>query len=140
MTTQTAHDQYANGEGYSSTAPTEKMSDTSPTNETDTVDKPVETKQEDPQPADEAVPSSPEIEYPSTWKVAVIVAALFLAVFLVALDQTIIGTAIPRITDQFQSVGDVGWYGSAYFLTSTALQPTWGRIYKVFDVGLSQAK
>jgi hypothetical protein len=42
--------------------------------------------------------------------------------------------AIPRITDHFNSIGDIGWYGSAYFLTSTALQPTFGRVYKVFSV------
>ncbi|KAL3713607.1 hypothetical protein TMatcc_002310 [Talaromyces marneffei ATCC 18224] len=48
--------------------------------------------------------------------------------------KTIISTAIPKITDQFQSVTDVGWYGSAYFLTSTGLQPTFGRIYKIFNI------
>jgi hypothetical protein len=75
-------------------------------------------------------------EYPGTVKVILIVASLLITVFLVALDQTIIGTAIPKITDQFHSVGDVGWYGSAYFLTSTALQPTYGRIYKILNVSL----
>lgn len=75
-----------------------------------------------------------EPEYPGLVKTVLIVISLFISVFLVALDQTIIGTAIPKITDQFHSVQDVGWYGSAYFLTSTALQPTYGRIYKIFNV------
>ena len=73
-------------------------------------------------------------EYPGVFKAFLIVVSLFITVFLVALDQTIIGTAIPKITDQFHSVQDVGWYGSAYFLTSTALQPTYGRIYKILNV------
>lgn len=73
-------------------------------------------------------------EYPGVFKAVLIVVSLFITVFLVALDQTIIGTAIPKITDQFHSVQDVGWYGSAYFLTSTALQPTYGRIYKILNV------
>ncbi|KAJ5260562.1 major facilitator superfamily domain-containing protein [Penicillium angulare] len=73
-------------------------------------------------------------EYPSFAKVVVIILALYLAVFLVALDQTIIGVAIPKITDEFKSISDIAWYGSAYFLTSTALQPSYGRIYKVFSV------
>jgi hypothetical protein len=73
-------------------------------------------------------------EYPGLFKAVLIVVSLFITVFLVALDQTIIGTAIPKITDQFHSVQDVGWYGSAYFLTSTALQPTYGRIYKILNV------
>ncbi|KAB8259491.1 major facilitator superfamily domain-containing protein [Aspergillus pseudonomiae] len=75
-----------------------------------------------------------ETEYPGITKVIVIILALYLAIFLVALDQTIIGVAIPKITDQFKSIEDIAWYGSAYFLTSTALQPSYGRIYKIFSV------
>lgn len=48
-------------------------------------------------------------EYPKGPKLVIIVLALCLAVFLVALDQTIISTAIPKITDDFHSVNDVGW-------------------------------
>ncbi|PYH99749.1 MFS general substrate transporter [Aspergillus ellipticus CBS 707.79] len=77
---------------------------------------------------------TPDPEYPSTLRLTLIILALFLAVFLTALDQTIIGTAIPKMTDQFHSVDDVGWYGSAYYLTSTALQPAYGRIYMLFNV------
>ncbi|RDW88988.1 hypothetical protein BP6252_01020 [Coleophoma cylindrospora] len=75
-----------------------------------------------------------EPEYPHGFKLAVILAALCLAVFLVALDQTIISTAIPTITDRFNSIQDIGWYGSSYLLTTTALQPTFGRIYSIFSI------
>ncbi|ESZ94686.1 hypothetical protein SBOR_4937 [Sclerotinia borealis F-4128] len=78
-----------------------------------------------------------EAVYPHGLKLAVILAALCLAVFLVALDQTIIATAIPKITDQFNSIQDIGWYGSAYLLTTTALQPTFGRIYTIFSIKLT---
>lgn len=78
--------------------------------------------------------AEPDPEYPTFWKLIIIILGLYLAILLVALDQTIIGTAIPKITDQFQSIEDVGWYGSAYFLTSTALQPSFGRIYRIFNV------
>uniref|UniRef100_A0A093V1Z8 Putative HC-toxin efflux carrier TOXA n=1 Tax=Talaromyces marneffei PM1 TaxID=1077442 RepID=A0A093V1Z8_TALMA len=81
-----------------------------------------------------ASPAYEKVVYPSALKASIIVSGLFLASFLVALDQTIISTAIPKITDQFQSVTDVGWYGSAYFLTSTGLQPTFGRIYNIFNI------
>ncbi|KAL4736631.1 major facilitator superfamily domain-containing protein [Aspergillus similis] len=74
-----------------------------------------------------------EAEYPGFAKVAVIILGLYLSVFLVALDQTIIGVAIPEITNQFKSIEDIAWYGSAYFLTSTALQPSFGRLYKIFS-------
>lgn len=60
-----------------------------------------------------------EIKYPPFLEGLLIICGLFMGVFLVALDQTIIGTAIPRITDEFNTISDVGWYGSAYFLTST---------------------
>lgn len=75
-----------------------------------------------------------EPEYPGLTKAIIIILGLYLTVFLVALDQTIIGVAIPKITDQFKSITDIAWYGSAYFLTSTALQPSFGRIYKIFSV------
>lgn len=83
-------------------------------------------------------PSDDGAEYPHGFKLISLITALCLAIFLVALDQTIIATAIPRITDHFNSINDIGWYGSAYFLTSTALQPTFGRIYKVFSVSAPQ--
>ncbi|KAJ5949387.1 hypothetical protein N7454_000971 [Penicillium verhagenii] len=54
--------------------------------------------------------------------------------FLVALDRTIIATAIPRITDEFHSLGDIGWYGSAYMLASASAQLLFGRIYKFYDI------
>lgn len=56
----------------------------------------------------DSTPKGPE-EYPPLPKVIVIILALYLAVFLVALDQTIIGVAIPRITDQFKSISDIAW-------------------------------
>lgn len=34
-----------------------------------------------------------------------------------------LATAIPTITTVFDSLGDVGWYGSSYLLTTTSLQP-----------------
>lgn len=60
--------------------------------------------------AAERLPSaSSEPQYPEGLKLVTIILALCLAVFLVALDQTIISTAIPKITDHFKSTGDIGW-------------------------------
>lgn len=47
-----------------------------------------------------------ESEYPKGAKLAVITMALCFSVFLVALDNTIIATAIPRITDHFKALDD----------------------------------
>ncbi|SJX60901.1 probable aflatoxin efflux pump AFLT [Sporisorium reilianum f. sp. reilianum] len=54
--------------------------------------------------------------------------------FLVALDKTIIGVALPSISSEFRSLNDVGWYGSAYMATTAAFQLVWGRIYKANPV------
>lgn len=51
-------------------------------------------------------------------KLYLIVFSLMLCVFCVALDNTILAVAIPRITDGFRSLDDVGWYISVYLLTS----------------------
>ena len=75
-----------------------------------------------------------QIEYPHAFKLAFIIVALVLSIFLVALDMTIVATAIPRITDEFHSLDQVGWYGSAFFLTLGAFQSTWGKAYKYFPL------
>lgn len=51
-----------------------------------------------------------------------------------ALDNTIIATAIPRITDQFKALNDVGWYGSAYLLTTCACQLIFGKFYTFYSI------
>ena len=73
-------------------------------------------------------------KYPGGAKLAVLTFGLCMAIFVVALDNTIIATAIPRITTQFDSLNDVGWYGSAYLLTTTSLQPSFGKVYTYFNV------
>lgn len=73
-------------------------------------------------------------DYPHALKLTFIVIALVLSIFLVALDSTIVATAIPRITDEFHSLDQVGWYGSAFFLTLGAFQSTWGKAYKYFPL------
>ncbi|KAL8667149.1 MAG: hypothetical protein Q9168_007327 [Polycauliona sp. 1 TL-2023] len=83
-------------------------------------------------------PNGPELEmvYPKGIRLVGILFALIMSVFLVALDMTIVATAIPRITDQFHSLDQVGWYGSAFFLTLAAFQSTWGKAYKYFPLKL----
>jgi hypothetical protein len=77
---------------------------------------------------------SEEREYPAAFRLAMIIVALALSIFLVAIDMTIVATAIPRITDQFHSLDQVGWYGSAFFLTIASFQSTWGKAYKYFPL------
>ncbi|KAK4500278.1 hypothetical protein PRZ48_008467 [Zasmidium cellare] len=75
-----------------------------------------------------------QIEYPKAMKLALIMIALCLSVFLMALDNTIISTAIPKITDQFHSINDVGWYASSYLLTTCAFQLFFGKLYTFYSI------
>lgn len=80
----------------------------------------------------ESIPITPD--YPGAFKLIFIFVALIVSIFLSALDMTIIATAIPRITDEFHSLNQVGWYGSAFFLTNASFQSTWGKGYRYFPL------
>ncbi|KAF9202565.1 hypothetical protein BGZ49_007277 [Haplosporangium sp. Z 27] len=46
--------------------------------------------------------------------------------FLAALDQTIVTTTLPSISKDFKNFDDISWVGTAYLLTTTAVQPLYG--------------
>ncbi|KAE8143181.1 major facilitator superfamily domain-containing protein [Aspergillus pseudotamarii] len=73
-------------------------------------------------------------DYPSGIKLALLVLALIVSIFLVALDMSIVATAIPRITQEFNSLDDIGWYGSAFFLTISSFAQSWGKAYTYFPL------
>ncbi|KAK6848915.1 efflux pump aflT [Apiospora arundinis] len=75
-----------------------------------------------------------ESDYPTGVRLALILLSIFVSMFLVALDRLIISTAIPQITDDFHSLPDVGWYGSAYLLTTCSFQLMFGKLYTFFSV------
>ncbi|KAG9241249.1 major facilitator superfamily transporter [Calycina marina] len=75
-----------------------------------------------------------ETAYASGLKLTMIVISLQLTNFCIAIDNTIIATAIPSITDHFQSLGDVGWYGSAYLLFVSGFQLFFGRLYSFLSM------
>jgi hypothetical protein len=66
-----------------------------------------------------------------------VITGLGLSIFLMSLDSSIIATAIPRITSQFNSTGDIGWYGSAYSFAMCALQPIAGKLFANFAMKVS---
>ncbi|KAL9108425.1 MAG: hypothetical protein Q9227_006759 [Pyrenula ochraceoflavens] len=81
------------------------------------------------------LPSLPEdeLQYPPWRTIAVLMAAFYVTLFLVALDGTIIATAIPQITDDFNSLDQVGWYGSAYMMCRAAFILPYGKLYKHYN-------
>lgn len=74
-----------------------------------------------------------ETEYPNGKKVILIMFALYLVMFLVSLDRTIIATAVPQITNQFNSLDDIGWYASAYLITACSTLLIFGRLYTFYS-------
>lgn len=77
--------------------------------------------------------TAPGQSYPPTAKLIVILLSLYISIFLVALDRTILGPAIPEITNTFKSIKDIGWYGSAYMLTACGCILLYGRLYTFFS-------
>ncbi|KXX83200.1 putative HC-toxin efflux carrier TOXA [Madurella mycetomatis] len=71
-----------------------------------------------------------EPEYATGFKLLILMVALLLCQFLVALDMSIIATAIPRITSEFQSLDQVGWYGSGFLLTLAGFVSLWGKAFR----------
>ncbi|KAK6364531.1 hypothetical protein LTS17_012154 [Exophiala oligosperma] len=78
--------------------------------------------------------SDDESAYATGVKLMLIVISLQLTNFCIAIDNTVIATAIPRITDDFKSLSDVGWYASAYLLFVAAFQLFFGRLYSFLNM------
>ncbi len=54
------------------------------------------------------------------------------SLFLVALDQTIISTALGRIVEEFHSFSSLSWIVTAYLLTTTITVPIAGKLSDIF--------
>ncbi|RAL14733.1 MDR family MFS transporter [Aspergillus homomorphus CBS 101889] len=71
---------------------------------------------------------------PTQWCQITILLALYLVMFAVALDNTILAPALPVITDDFHSLSDIGWYSSVYLLTMCATQILHGRLCTMYSI------
>ncbi|KAF7377760.1 Major facilitator superfamily transporter [Mycena sanguinolenta] len=58
---------------------------------------------------------------------------MMFAYLLAALDGVMTPNLVPKIADQFHSLGDVGWYSSAYLLAG-ASQLLFGTLYSILPV------
>ena len=61
-----------------------------------------------------------------------VMTALMLALFLAALDQTIVATALPRIASDLNGLNKISWVATAYLLTSAISTPLYGKIGDLF--------
>jgi EmrB/QacA subfamily drug resistance transporter len=61
-------------------------------------------------------------------RLLVVIGALMLGMFLSALDQTIVSTALPTIAGDLHGLNHLSWVVTAYLLTSTITTPLWGKL------------
>ncbi len=61
-------------------------------------------------------------------RVLIIIGALMLGMFLAALDQTIVSTALPTIVADLHGASHLAWIVVAYLLASTVSTPLWGKL------------
>ncbi len=71
---------------------------------------------------------TPTGDYMSHRQILVVMAGLMAGMFLAALDQSIVGVALPKITSDLGGLDKLSWVVTAYLLTSTAATPLWGKI------------
>jgi EmrB/QacA subfamily drug resistance transporter len=79
-------------------------------------------------PAAEAPAAGAPAATPEGHGVWVIMGALLLGMFLAALDQTIVSTALPTIVSDLGGLEHLSWVVVAYMLASTAATPLWGKL------------
>jgi EmrB/QacA subfamily drug resistance transporter len=70
--------------------------------------------------------------YLSHRQILVVMGGLMAGMFLAALDQSIVGTALPRITSELGGLDKLSWVVTAYLLTQTASTPLWGKISDLY--------
>lgn len=96
------------------------------------------------------IPENTKTEYPSGPGVVAIFIGLLFAAFCSGLvstsllhliqsnqilqDRSIVATAVPKITAEFDSLDDIAWYGSSYLIAAACLQLFIGKLYAELDV------
>ena len=68
----------------------------------------------------------------SRWSVVLATLGVAMALLLAALDQTVVGVAMPRIVSELHGLQYYAWVTTAYLITSTALVPVAGKLGDMF--------
>src|SRR5499427_10819933 len=93
---------------------------------------------EQPQPQPEPAPVRGDGAAPQTLmflpprRKLAILGAILLTMFLASLDQTVVGTALPRIITDLNGANLYAWVVTSYLLTSTITVPIYGKFSDVF--------
>ncbi len=78
---------------------------------------------------------TPNYPVPQPWgdtlsrrRIALVLGSVMLGMLLSALDQTVVGTAMPRIIADLNGLQHYAWVATGYLLASTASMPIWGKL------------
>ncbi len=71
------------------------------------------------------------VNIPGRQKAAIMIMVM-LAMFLSALDQTVVSTAMPIIVKEFNALEHISWVFTAYMLASTITVPIYGRLSDLY--------
>jgi EmrB/QacA subfamily drug resistance transporter len=85
----------------------------------------------DPSPEESAASPAAEVRL-GRREVVAIIGGLALAMFLGALNQTIVATALPTIGRAFDDFENLSWVVIAYLLTSTLVAPLYGKLSDIY--------
>jgi EmrB/QacA subfamily drug resistance transporter len=61
-------------------------------------------------------------------RIVMVIISVLLGMLLSALDQTVVGTAMPRIVADLNGLQHYAWVATGYLLASTASMPIWGKL------------
>ena len=75
---------------------------------------------------------APVADYLTHRQILIVLAGVMAGMLLFALDQGIVGTALPRIVSELGGLDKLSWVVTAYLLTSTATTPLWGKISDLY--------
>lgn len=99
---------------------------------------PAETLQTDDSPgglrSSSANEAEDETRYPTGIQFWLIIFCLALVLIFMGLDNSIVSTAVPHITDEFHTIADVGWYSSALRLCASSFAFMFGKVYTLFPL------
>ena len=62
----------------------------------------------------------------------IVMISVMASLFLVALDQTIVSTALGRIVEEFHAFDSLSWIVTAYLLTTTVTVPIAGKLSDLY--------
>lgn len=77
-------------------------------------------------------PPGKEPQTVTTSQLYVISFSIYLAIYLAAVDTTVVATIMTVMASELDSMSSISWIGTSYLLSSSAFQPLWGKLSDIF--------